>query len=129
MAPEVVATIISAPLSVVAAALTAWGTSKAQERKIREELRTEFMAEQAVRVLLEHKDWELRSFRAIKRHVGGFEDNELRKLLIRAGALTFWQNRGAPGEKEMWGLRTRNEDRLHLDVREDAEHSEPSSVH
>ena len=63
------------------------------------------MAEEAIRALLNHEDWKLRSFEAIKRRVKGFDDKELRQLLVRAGAVAF--ERGADGE-EMWGLRDRN---------------------
>jgi len=48
------------------------------------------MAEEAVRELLNHPEWWQRSFKAIKDKVGGFEDDELRKLLVRAGAARFW---------------------------------------
>jgi len=47
------------------------------------------MAEVAIRSLLRPKEWELRSFGAIKRRMGGFDDDELRRLLVRAGALSF----------------------------------------
>jgi hypothetical protein len=67
------------------------------------------MAEEAIRALLEHEQWRIRSFNEIKRRVRGFEDDELRKLLVRAGAITFEFTRGG---KEMWGLRERNRDRL-----------------
>jgi hypothetical protein len=32
-------------------------------------------------------DWTWRTFAIIKHHLGGFEDDELRKLLVRAGAI------------------------------------------
>jgi hypothetical protein len=50
------------------------------------------MGEEAIRGLLMHQDWSLRSFEEIKRHLRGFdagEGNELRKLLVTAGALAF----------------------------------------
>ena len=43
---------------------------RAQEARLRTELRTEFMAEEAIRLLLEHEDWTLRSLR---RSNGAFE--------------------------------------------------------
>jgi len=79
-----------------------------QKRRLREELRTEFMAETAIRELLLRKQWTLRSFSAIQKRIRGFDDNELRRLLIRAGAVCF----DGKGDQEMWGLRTRNEDRV-----------------
>jgi hypothetical protein len=39
---------------------------------------------------------------------GGFSDDDLRQLLVRAGALRF---EGSNGD-ELWGLRERNQDRL-----------------
>jgi hypothetical protein len=66
------------------------------------------MAEEAIRQLLLHDEWRQRSFAAIKNRVGGFSDDDLRQLLVRAGALRF---EGSNGD-ELWGLRERNQDRL-----------------
>jgi hypothetical protein len=82
-----------------------------QEQKLRTELRTEFMAEEAVKRLLRHKMWEKRSFPEIQRRVGGFEDDELRKLLVRAGAVRFYGENNV----EFWGLIERNEARVNTD--------------
>jgi hypothetical protein len=82
---------------------------RTQEERLRAELRTEFMAEEAIRLLLEHPQWKLRSFDEIKRRVRGFEDDELRQLLVRSGAIAFDYTRGG---LEMWGLRERNRDQL-----------------
>jgi hypothetical protein len=60
-----------------------------QERKLRADLRTEVMAEEAVKQLLKSPQWRMRSFDEIKRRTGGFEDDELRKILVRAGAVRF----------------------------------------
>lgn len=81
-----------------------------QEDRFRTELRTEFMAEEAMKKLLKHPRWDKqRTFDRIKERVGGFDDEELRRLLIRAGAVKF--KRKSDGA-EMWGLRERNEDEL-----------------
>lgn len=66
------------------------------------------MAEEAIRHLLQDERWKLRNFELIKRRVGGFDEEALRQLLVRAGALRF---EGEGGE-ELWGLRERNADRL-----------------
>lgn len=79
--------------------------AKLQEDRLRAELRTEFMAEEAIRQLLLHPDWNQRSFDEIKRRLKGFEDNELRRLLVRSGAVAFSSD---SGEREWWGLRERN---------------------
>jgi hypothetical protein len=73
------------------------------------ENRTLFQAERVAHELLMMPEWELRSFDAIKRRLGGFEDEQIRQILIRAGALKF---EGKGGE-EMWGLLERNRHRLH----------------
>jgi hypothetical protein len=78
-----------------------------QRSKLRHELRTEFMAERAIVQLLENAHWTQRSFAILRSHIGGFDDDELRKLLVRSGALRFVSTDGT----EWWGLRSRN---MHL---------------
>ncbi|MEP0987927.1 hypothetical protein [Ekhidna sp.] len=75
-----------------------------QDLKVmREENKTEFMAEDTVKHFLEHKSYTDRSFETLKKHLGGFEDDELRKILVRAGAIrTFRQD-----ESEWWRLLSR----------------------
>jgi hypothetical protein len=75
-----------------------------QQLRIKEELRTEYMAEAAIHELL-IKAEPKRSFARIQARVGGFEENELRRLLVRAGALRYQASDGT----ELWGLRDRNE--------------------
>ena len=82
---------------------------RAQEARLRTELRTEFMAEEAIRGLLSHERWTLRSFDEIERRLRGFDDDELRRLLVRAGAVAFERKSGGD---ELWGLRERNSERL-----------------
>ncbi|WP_221357633.1 hypothetical protein [Streptomyces beigongshangae] len=77
---------------------------KLQEERLRTELRTEFMAEEAIRELLLSAQPK-RSFEVIERRVGGFDGDELRQLLVRAGAVRFYGR----NDKELWGLRERNE--------------------
>lgn len=77
---------------------------KLQEERLRTELRTEFMAEEAIRALLLSAQPK-RSFEVIERRVGGFDGAELRQLLVRAGAVRFYGR----NNKELWGLRERNE--------------------
>lgn len=80
------------------------------EKKQLTDLRTEFMAEAAIRRLLEVPGWELRSFNAIKRHLGGFSEDHLRRLLVRSGAIQFWSKATGPDgkRKEFWGLLSKN---------------------
>jgi len=87
---------------------------KLQEERLRTELRTEFMAEEAIRALLNHKDWKKRSFREIQRRVRGFDEDALRQLFVRAGAVAFdhrerirpgilGASRPQPGQRVAWG--------------------------
>jgi predicted Holliday junction resolvase-like endonuclease len=113
--------IISAVIAGVVAILVSWLTSardtrnqtaqlrheiELQEQRLRTELRTEFMAEEAINQLL-RKAEPKRSFERIKARLGdGFSDVELKKMLVRAGALRYVQQ--DTGD-ELWGLRDRNE--------------------
>ena len=90
--------------SVITAIVTGLVTFAVQERKLKAELRTEFMAEQAVNLLLQNEKWKKRSFTEIQKRIGGFEGDELRKLLVRAGAVKF----EASDDGELWGLISRN---------------------
>ena len=98
-------TVITA---AVVACLTGIITFIIQERKLRADLRTEFMAERALLELLESPKWDKRTFAEIAKRIGGFEPDELRKLLVRAGAVRF----EGEGEKELWGLVSRNKDSI-----------------
>jgi hypothetical protein len=100
-----ITTIVTSALTAI---VTAVLTFFIQERKLRAELRTEFMAEQAARSLLENEKWEQRSFEEIKKRLGGFADDELRKILVRAGAVRFHGKE----KKEFWGLISRNKHAL-----------------
>jgi hypothetical protein len=97
--------LISIIIPAVTATIAAFLTFLVQERKLRRDYRLEFMAENAARELLESKEWKKRSFTAIQARLGGFGDDELRKVLVRAGAVRFRDKDG----KELWGLLKRNE--------------------
>lgn len=90
--------------SLATAIITGLVTFSVQERKLKSELRTEFMAEQVAKALLEDEKWVKRSFAEIQKRLGGFEEDELRKILVRAGAVHFVAENG----QEMWGLLFRN---------------------
>jgi hypothetical protein len=77
-----------------------------QLKLAREQHRTEFMAEETARALLSHKGFTDRSFEALQRHLGGFEDDELRKILVRAGAMRVYRDDGS----EWWRLVSRMEE-------------------
>lgn len=69
----------------------------------RQHNRTEFMAETTARHFLGHKSFTDRSFDALRMHLGGFEDDELRKILVRAGAMRVYREDGS----EWWRLLSR----------------------
>jgi len=96
--------LTSIVVPAITAFVTAFLTFLVQERKLRRDYMLEFMAENVARELLESEKWEKRSFGAIKARLGGFEDNELRKILVRAGAVSF----RAKNRDELWGLLKRN---------------------
>lgn len=100
--------IVSAITAIITAVIMGLVTFALQERKLKWELRTEFMAEQAAKALLEHDDWNMRSFEEIRKRLGGFENDELRKILARAGAVKF---KGDDG-KELCGLTSKDKSKL-----------------
>jgi len=114
MAEEIII-IASIGAAVGSAALTAFVAFLIQEKKFRREfkhdvgnIRTEFQAEEVVKMFLEDPRWEQRTLKQIKHHIGGFKDDELQRILVRAGAVRF----GTEGENERWGLITRNKEHL-----------------
>lgn len=107
--------LTSIAIAIATALVTTLGMFFLQEKRLqrefeldRERLRTGFMAEEVAKQLLKSDKWKQGSFRAIQRRLGGFEDDELRKILVRAGAVRFDGNEG----EELWGLLERNTDAL-----------------
>lgn len=74
--------------------------------RVREENKTEFQAEQTALHFLSHKNYTDRSFETLKKHLGGFEDDELRKILVRAGAIRTYRE----DQSEWWRLLSRNDE-------------------
>ncbi|WP_269531396.1 hypothetical protein [Chitinimonas sp. BJYL2] len=74
-----------------------------QLQTLREQHKTEFMAEETARHFLSHKGYTDRSFDTLRQHLGGFEDNELRKILVRAGAIRVYRE----DNTEWWRLLSR----------------------
>jgi hypothetical protein len=86
-------------IAFVTSVLTTVGAYLLARHRLTHELRLQFRTEALLRKLLQHRKWEMRSFDAIKHHVGGFEDDDLRQHLVRAGAVRFYR-----GDVELWGL-------------------------
>jgi hypothetical protein len=95
LSPPVQAAIVAAVVALVTSLLTAW----LSHRRLKREYALEFAAERLVMRLLTVQDWEWRSFAAIKQVIGGFEDDELRRLLVRSGAFRGYTK---TGRVEMW---------------------------
>lgn len=70
---------------------------------LKEQFKTDFMAEETTRHFLSHKSYTDRSFETLNKHLGGFSDDELRKILVRAGAIRTYQEDGT----EWWRLLSR----------------------
>src|SRR6185369_1965741 len=66
-----------------------------QLKLVQAQHRTEFMAEETARHFLSHKSFTDRSFDTLRQHLGGFEDDELRKILVRAGAMRVFREDGS----------------------------------
>ena len=94
--------------SLAAGSIAGYLTSLLKAVELRKQYQLQDNAERAVRELLKDKKWTLRSFKVIRHHLGGFDDIELRKLLVRAGAIRFKSKSGM----ELWGLLPRNTHRL-----------------
>jgi hypothetical protein len=73
---------------------------------LRQQHKTEFMAEETARHFLSHRSFTDRSFETLRNHLGGFEDDELRKILVRAGAIRIVREDGT----EWWRLVSRMEE-------------------
>lgn len=74
-----------------------------QLRIQQEQHKTEFMAEETARHFLSHKSFTDRSFETLRKNLGGFDEDELRKILVRAGAIRVYREDGS----EWWRLLSR----------------------
>jgi len=91
--------LISGGVSAVTALITALATTITTERQLQRQYKLEFSAEQVARELLMDPQWRLRSFEVIKHQLPGFEDNELRKILVRSGAIRIDSKSGKEREE------------------------------
>ena len=103
-------TAIFTLLGAMVGGLISWLLQKQQfahQLKLaQEENKMEFMAERTAKHYLEHKSHINRSFEVLKEHLGGFDDDEVRRILVRAGAIRV----KGKDEKEWWRLLERNEE-------------------
>ena len=70
---------------------------------LREQFKTEYMAEQTARHFLSHRGYTDRSFDTLAKHLGGYGDDDLRRILVRAGAIRDFRDDGS----EWWRLLSR----------------------
>lgn len=103
--------ILTGALASLIGALVGGGISYALNRqlhaqqllRLREQYKTDFMAEDTARHFLGHKGYTDRSFEVLRKHLGGFDDDELRRILVRAGAVRTFRDDGS----EWWRLLNR----------------------
>jgi hypothetical protein len=80
----VIAGIVALVVGILASSASVW--------IYHNQSRTETNAVATAKKLLKQKQYQWRPFELLKRRLGGFDDNELRKILLRAGAVRFYQN-------------------------------------
>ena len=107
MNAAVIAGVVSLNISLIIALVATFLSN----RKMRRNSPLEFAAEGVAREMLIDGKWPYRTFRTLKYHLSGFTDDELRKILVRAGGIRL-----TAGGQEVWGLLSRN--REHLTVEE-----------
>jgi hypothetical protein len=100
-----------AKLAAENAAATERLKAELQLAHLREQHKTEYMAEETVHRLLNHKGWIRRSFAAIQNELGGYDGesgDELRRILVRAGARRiFGKGQRSDPKNEWWMLVSR----------------------
>jgi hypothetical protein len=101
MSDKVLTTIISTVAGLAGVLSGRWFEHRRMLREFAPKIRTEAV----VTKLLNSDEWQKRSFEAIKGRVGGFDDDELRKILLAVGAVKFTSHSG----EELWGLLSRNQ--------------------
>lgn len=70
-----------------------------------EAVKTEHMAEKTALYYLSHKGYTDRSFELLSKRLGGFEGDELRRILVRAGAVRYIREDDG---SEWWRLLSRS---------------------
>lgn len=80
----------------------------------KEKFKRQTMAESTARKLLTHKGYTDRSFKAISGYLGGWDEkpNDLRQILVRAGAIRIYRESHQGEKEEHWYLLTREKERV-----------------
>ena len=109
MSPEMIAGLFSL-VGVLIGGLLSWWLQKDRAstdlRIALEAIKTEHMAETTALYYLNHKGYTDRSFDLLRKRLGGFEDDELRRILVRAGAVRYIRE----DDSEWWRLLSRFEE-------------------
>jgi len=103
------AAIIAGAVSVNISLIIALVATILTNRRVRN-FKLEFAAEGVAREMLIDRKWPYRTFRVLKYHLSGFTDDELRKILVRAGGIRL-----TAGGQEVWGLLSRNREYLSVE--------------
>ena len=106
MNAAIIAGVVSLNISLIIALVATILTN----RKVRQNFKLEFAAEGVAREMLMDRKRPYRTFRVLKYHLGGFTDDELRKILVRAGSIRL-----TAGGQEVWGL-SRNHEYLSVEA-------------
>ena len=71
-----------------------------------EKHRSEMMSERAAKHFLSNEKFKARTFRTLKRHLGGWDndEDELRRILVRAGAIRTYRTETDGTKTELWQL-------------------------
>lgn len=104
------AALIAGVASLSTSMVVALAATILANRKRRHNFELQFAAERAAREMLTDRKWPYRTFRVLKYHLSGFNDDELRKILVRAGGVRL-----TAGGQEVWGLLTRNREYLSVE--------------
>lgn len=107
MSPEVMASLVGLTGVIVGGFFSWWIQKDRTSRDLRimlQAVKTEHMAEQAALHYLEHKGYTDRSFELLSKRLGGFKGDELRKILVRAGAVRYIRS----DDTEWWRLLSRS---------------------
>ena len=106
--PALVAAAVALVVALITALITAAIKLGKAGRMLREDVSLDFAPERVVRRLLSRRAYRRVPFEIIKSHFGGFDDDELRKILVRAGAVRLSANPATAADAEIWGLLERN---------------------
>jgi hypothetical protein len=82
--------------------------NKYELKILKESNKTEYAAEATAKHYLESEHYTDRSFETLKNKIGGFNDDELRKILVRVGAVRLFRE----DKSEWWRLLSRNQEAI-----------------